>query len=78
MRLRLQGLYPATAAVVVQSRLHEPCSLYYFASFYVRQKVSCRFVPPRTSLCPLAPDLAPDPGDIPIRDPHPNPDINLT
>jgi len=26
----------ATAAAVVQSRLHEPCSVYYFASFYVQ------------------------------------------
>ena len=38
-------LYFATAAAIVQSRLHEPCSLYYFALFYVRQKVSCSFVP---------------------------------
>jgi len=29
------------------------CSVYYFASFYMRQKVSCSFVLP----------LAPDPGD---------------
>ena len=35
-----------TAAAVVQSRLHESCSAYYFASFHVRQKVSCNFVPP--------------------------------
>jgi len=35
----------ATAAAVVQSRLHEPRSVYYFASFYVRQKFSCNFVP---------------------------------
>ena len=39
MQLPLQTyLYSATEAVVVQSRLHEPCSVYYFASFYVRQK----------------------------------------
>jgi len=38
-------LYSAAAAVVVQSRLHEPCSVYYFASFYVQQKVSWSFVP---------------------------------
>ena len=38
-------MYSATAAAVVQSRLHESCSVYYFASFYVRQKVSCSFAP---------------------------------
>jgi len=27
-------LYFPTAAAVVQSRLYEPCSVYYFASFY--------------------------------------------
>jgi len=38
MRLPLQTcLYSATAAAVVQSRLHEPCSVHYF--------VSCSFVP---------------------------------
>jgi len=26
-------LYSATAAAVVQSRLHDPCSLYYFVLF---------------------------------------------
>jgi len=41
-------LCSATAAAVVQSRLREPCSVYYFTSFYVRQKVSCSFVPSRT------------------------------
>ena len=41
-----QMLHPATAAAVVQSRLHEPCSVYYFASVYVRQTVSCSFVLP--------------------------------
>jgi len=43
----------AAAAAVVQSRLHEPYSVYYFASFYVRQKVSCSFVhhTPATPLC---------------------------
>jgi len=39
-------LYSTTAAAVVQSRLHEPCSVYYLASFYARQKVLCSFVPP--------------------------------
>ena len=34
--------YSATAAAVVQSRLDEPCSVYYFALFRV---VSCSFVP---------------------------------
>jgi len=40
-------LYSATAAAVVQSWLHQSCSVYYFASFYVglRQNVSCSFVP---------------------------------
>ena len=28
-------LYSVTAAAVVQTRLHEPCSVYYFVSFYV-------------------------------------------
>jgi len=46
-------LYSVTAAAVVQSRLREPCSVCYFTSFYVRQKVSCSFVPL----------LTPDPGD---------------
>jgi len=32
-------LYSAGAAAVIQSRLHEACSVYYFASFYVRQKL---------------------------------------
>ena len=42
-------LCSATAAAVVQLLLREPCSVYYFASFYVRQKLSCSFVPsPRT------------------------------
>jgi len=46
VRLPLQTyLYSETAVMVVESRLHEPCSVYYFASFYVRQKVSCSFVP---------------------------------
>ena len=45
MRLPLQtNLYSATAAAVVQSRLHETCSVYYFASFYVRQNVLCSLV----------------------------------
>ena len=47
VRLPLQRyLHSATAAAaVVQSRLHEPnCSVYYFALFYARQKVSCSFV----------------------------------
>ena len=36
--------FPALpAAAVVQSRLHEPCSVYYFASFYVGQKVARSF-----------------------------------
>jgi len=53
LRLPLQTcLYSAIAAAVVQSRLHEPCSVYYFTSFYVRQTVSCSFVPL----------LVPDPG----------------
>jgi len=39
VRLPLQThLYSATAAAVVQSRLREPRSVYYFASFYVWQK----------------------------------------
>jgi len=41
------SVYSVTAAAVVESRLHEPCSVYYFASFYVRQYVSCSFVLPR-------------------------------
>jgi len=41
-------LYSATAAAVVQSRLHEPCSVCNSALFYVRQTVSCIFVAPRT------------------------------
>ena len=45
-------LYSATGVVVVQSQRHEPCSEYYFASFYVRQKFSRSFVP-----------IAADPGD---------------
>ena len=45
-------LYSATAAAVVQSRLREPCSVYYVASFYVQQKISSSFVL-----------LAPDPGE---------------
>jgi len=40
--------YSATAAAIVQSQLHEACSVYYFASFYVRQ-ISCSFVPPPPS-----------------------------
>jgi len=39
-------LYSATAAAVVQSWLHEPCSVDYFTLFYVRQKASCTSVPP--------------------------------
>ena len=48
MPLPLQTLilYCATSAAVIQSRLHEPCSVYYFALFYMRQKASCSFVPP--------------------------------
>jgi len=46
-------LYSARADVVVQTRLHEP-SVYYFVSFYARQKVSCSFIP----------SLAADPGII--------------
>jgi len=38
-------LYSAAAAALVQSRLREPCSVYYFASFDVRHKVSSSFVP---------------------------------
>jgi len=40
---RLPTIYlpTATEAAVVQSRLHEPCSVYYLASFYVRQKLAC-------------------------------------
>ena len=46
VRLPLQKyLYSATAAAMVQLRLHEPCSMYYFASWSVRQKVSYSFVP---------------------------------
>ena len=36
-------MYSATAAVVVQSRLHEPWSVYHFASFWVRQKSITQF-----------------------------------
>jgi len=43
-------LYSATAAALVQSGLHEPCSVYCLASFYVRQKVSCIFVPPSSQI----------------------------
>ena len=51
-------LYATTAAAVDQSRpLHEPCSVDHFPPFYLRQKVSCSFVPP----------LAPDPGDATVR-----------
>ena len=47
MRLPLQTyLYSVTAAAVVQSRQHERCSVNYFPSFNVRQKVSCSFVSP--------------------------------
>ena len=47
VRLPLQTyLYSATAAVVVQSQLREPSSAYFFASFYVRRKVPCSFMPP--------------------------------
>jgi len=54
VRLPLQTyLYSATAAAVIQSRLHEPCSLYYFASFYARQKVSRTFVPPSHQITAL-------------------------
>jgi len=42
------------AAVVRSQRLHETCSVHYFASFYVRQEVSCSFV---------LPSPAPDRGD---------------
>ena len=48
-------LYSATAAAVVQSPLHEPCSAYYFAPFYVRQKVSCSFVPTPSHQIPATP-----------------------
>ena len=41
-------LPPATAAAVVQSRLHEPRSVYYFASFYVRQQFQLALCPRRT------------------------------
>ena len=41
-------LYSATAAEIVQPQLHEPCSVNYFASFYVRQ-ISCSFLPPPPS-----------------------------
>ena len=42
-------LYSATAAAVVQSRQRDPCSLYYFVSFYVPE-IFVRVVlcPPRT------------------------------
>jgi len=41
VQLPLQAhLYSATAAAVVQSLLHEPCSVYNSALFYVRQTVS--------------------------------------
>ena len=56
MRLPLQTyLYSATAAAVVQSRLH--CVLFR-VMLYVRQKVSCSFVP-----------LEPDPGDATVGNP---------
>jgi len=67
VRLPLQTyLYSATAAAVVKSPMHEPCSVYYFASCYVRQKVSCSFVSP----------LAPDSSDT-IEN-HPHTHIRLT
>ena len=58
VRLPLQTyLYSATAAALVQSRLREPCSVYYFASFYVWQKfhvVSCSTSWRRQWLTPLS------------------------
>jgi len=45
VRLNIQP-YSATAAALVQSRLREPCSVYYLPLFYARQIVSCSFVPP--------------------------------
>ena len=47
-------LYSATAAAVVESRLYEPCSVYYLASFYVRRKVLCPLGPDPGSHCPAA------------------------
>ena len=45
--------YSAIAAAVVQSQLHEPCSVYYFALFYARQIIfMCSFVPPLLALPP--------------------------
>jgi len=41
-------LYSAAAAAVVQSRLNEPCPVYYFASFYMRQNFHVVLCPPRT------------------------------
>ena len=46
--LSKQVLYSATAAAVVQSRLREPCSVYYFASFDARRKSFMKFCPPCT------------------------------
>jgi len=58
VRLPLQTyLYSATAAAVVMSRLHEPCSVYYFASFYVRQKVSYSFVAPSYQILATPPSI---------------------
>jgi len=48
VRLPLQiYLYSgASAAAVVQSQLHEPCSLYYFVSLYTRQSFHEVLCPP--------------------------------
>jgi len=41
--------YSTTAAAVVQVRLHEPCSVYYFASFYCDKKFHVLLPPPLTA-----------------------------
>ena len=62
-------LYSATAAAVVQSRLHEPCSVYYFfASFCVRRKVPRNFLLPRMEqilAAPMRGQQAESNGDLP-------------
>jgi len=90
-RLPLQTcLHSASAAVVVQSRLHEPCSVYCFASFCARQKVSCwlvgwlefnvpfqhKYRDEKVS-CSFVPLLIPDPGDATAQDMPTSPTVSI-
>jgi len=45
-------LYSATAAVVVHSFTAEPCSLYYFVSFYVQYNFHAVLCPPLPKIPP--------------------------